>query len=112
MPHSHEKPHEHHNQDHSHHHQEHRHEPESAAFADQTLERARLRKMVEHWISHNEDHAKSYRLWADRARQAGCLEPGELLEQISSEVIEQNDKFTKIIQLIDSRKTTADERLR
>jgi hypothetical protein len=62
----------------------------------------KLRKMVEHWISHNEEHARSYRLWATRAREAGHNEPGEILEEIASEIAEQNDKFKKIIHIIDS----------
>lgn len=62
----------------------------------------RLRKMVEHWISHNEEHARSYRLWASRAREAGCEEPGEILEEIASEIQEQNERFMKIVHIIDS----------
>jgi rubrerythrin len=58
--------------------------------------------MVEHWISHNEEHARSYRLWASRAREAGCEEPGEILEEIASEIQEQNERFMKIVHIIDS----------
>ena len=62
----------------------------------------KLRKMVEHWISHNEEHARSYRLWASRAREAGHEQPGEILEEIASEIVEQNKRFKKIIRIIDS----------
>ena len=66
----------------------------------------KLRKMVEHWISHNEEHARSYRLWASRAREAGCEEPGEILEEIASEIVEQNERFVKIIHIIDAEDST------
>ena len=62
----------------------------------------KLRKMVEHWVSHNEEHARAYRLWASRAREAGCEEPGEILEEIASEIVEQNERFLKILNIIDS----------
>ena len=62
----------------------------------------KLRRMVEHWISHNEEHARSYRLWASRAREAGHDEPGEILEEIASEIVAQNERFKKIIHIIDT----------
>ena len=91
MHHSHEK-----------HHEEHPHDHEPAKKADELPEKDKLRKMVEHWISHNEDHARSYRLWASRARDAGYLEPGGILEEVASEIIQQNGKLIRIAQIIDS----------
>jgi hypothetical protein len=76
------------------------HETEEVAEADPGI--VKLRKMVQHWISHNEEHARSYRLWASRARKAGCEEPGEILEEIASEIVEQNERFKKIVHIIDS----------
>ena len=70
----------------------------------------KLRKMVEHWISHNEEHARTYRLWAGRARKTGCEEPGDILEQIASEIVEQNERFMKIIDIIDSAAEPIDSR--
>ncbi len=63
---------------------------------------AKLKKMAEHWISHNEEHARSYRLWANRARETGQDEPGDILEEIATEIEEQNLRFRKIIHIIDS----------
>jgi hypothetical protein len=62
----------------------------------------KLKKMTEYWINHNEEHAGSYRLWAGRARAAGYGEPGDILEQIASEVVEMNVKLRKVIQIIES----------
>jgi rubrerythrin len=84
-------------------HHEHEHGNEHTHEKDEAVsEIVRLRKMVEHWISHNEEHARSYRLWASRAREAGCEEPGEILEEIASEIQEQNERFMKIVHIIDS----------
>jgi len=84
---------------HEHGHGAHEHEPEEAEAMTGIV---KLRKMVEHWISHNEEHARSYRLWANRAREAGCEEPGEILEEIASEIMEQNERFKKIVHIIDA----------
>jgi hypothetical protein len=78
----------------------HEHGPEKGVEA--VSEIVKLRKMAEHWISHNEDHARAYRLWASRAREAGCEEPGDILEEIASETAEQNERFMNIIHIIDS----------
>lgn len=78
----------------------HGHEPERVAEVGSAI--VKLRKMVQHWISHNEEHARSYRLWASRAREAGCEEPGAILEEIASEIVEQNERFKKIVNIIDS----------
>ena len=80
----------------------HAHEHGPKKNTEAVSEIVKLRKIVEHWISHNEEHARTYRLWASRAREAGCEKPGEILEQIASEIVEQNERFMKIIHIIDS----------
>ena len=63
-------------------------------------EMEKLKKMAEHWIGHNLEHARSYRLWADRAKEAGRPEPGEILEEIARDMLEQNGKLERIIFLL------------
>ncbi|MGC9964553.1 MAG: hypothetical protein ABSE08_04025 [Syntrophobacteraceae bacterium] len=78
----------------------HKHDAETKAETVTGIEK--LKKMTEYWISHNEEHARSYRLWAGRAREVGYGEPGDILEQIASEVVEINERLRKVIQIIDS----------
>ena len=33
--------------------------------------RAKLRILLPHWIEHNEEHAESFREWAEKARELG-----------------------------------------
>ncbi len=80
----------------------HGHEHESETGGQPVSEIVKLRKMVEHWINHNQEHARSYRLWASRAREAGCEGPAEILEEIASEVTDQNERFLKIVDVIES----------
>jgi hypothetical protein len=77
----------------------HEHGAEKGAGAVTEIEK--LKKMMQYWISHNEEHARSYRLWAGRAREAGFEKPGEILEEIASEVVELNERLIKVIQMID-----------
>ena len=80
----------------------HAHEHHKGKKEEGVPEIIKLRKMVEHWINHNEEHAGSYRAWASRARESGCEQPGEILEEIASLTLDQNERFMKIIQIIDS----------
>ncbi|MHC1728759.1 MAG: hypothetical protein AB9866_22620 [Syntrophobacteraceae bacterium] len=79
-------------------HHEHESEKSPGTFSDIT----KLRKMAEHWISHNEEHARSYLLWADRAKAAGLDGPSAILGQLAGEVLEQNERFEEIIRMIGS----------
>ncbi len=74
----------------------HEHELESGAIS--TI--SRLKRMADHWVGHNEEHARSYRLWAARAKEAGYDVPGEILEELAREVIDQNEKLKRLLKLI------------
>jgi rubrerythrin len=57
-------------------------------------------KMVEHWIQHNEEHARSYHTWADRARKMGLEQVGLILEEVAGGTLAQNASFDKILGLL------------
>ena len=44
------------------------HDHEAKAVSDDL---AKLRILLPHWIEHNEEHAESFREWAERARELG-----------------------------------------
>ncbi len=56
----------------------------------------KLRKMAEYWVNHNEEHARSYRLWAGRAREAGRQETARLLEELAEDFSRHNGKLREI----------------
>ncbi len=78
------------------------HEHESENGLGAVPDSVKLKKMAAHWISHNEEHARSYLLWAGRAKAAELSGPSEILEQLAAEVIRQNQRFEQIIRMIDS----------
>jgi len=44
-------------------------------------ELAKLRVLLPHWIDHNEEHAASFRRWADKARALGQEETAQRIEE-------------------------------
>jgi intergrase/recombinase len=89
--------HHHHSHDQSHHnhgtsHSSHSH---GALTAEE-----KLMKMVEHWIDHNEEHAKSYRDWANRAMEIGNKEAALILEEVAGNTLQQNERFRKALRLL------------
>jgi hypothetical protein len=106
--HDHPHPHEHDHGHDKHHHQHEKHlhhehgdpsHPESQA---KPSERAKLIKVLEHWIHHNEEHAKSYGEWAKRARSLGEEAIGSILDGIAAETVRQNEKFQEALKLMNS----------
>ena len=81
----------------------HEHPPAAVEENSQAIpEMEKLKKMAEHWIGHNEEHARSYRLWALRAKEAGRIELCEILEKIAREMLEQNRGLERVIFLLNA----------
>ena len=66
---------EHHHHDYEH--TGHTHEEEKGATPDDL---AKLRILLPHWIEHNDEHAASFRKWAERARELGLEAVAEQIE--------------------------------
>ena len=76
--------HHHHDNNHHHHHNE-SHAPLS--FEDKML------KLTDHWLSHNMDHADSYREWAEKAKANNMPEICSILEEVADMTLAINKKF-------------------
>jgi len=88
--------HHHHDHEHPHGHQ-HDHDHEARPSDGE-----KLKTMVRHWINHNEDHARSYRDWAARARAAGREEAARILEEVAAATGTQNEQLQRILTLSDA----------
>lgn len=53
----------------------------------------KLRVLIRHWISHNEEHAQEYRKWADRLEAEGLAEIAEPIRQAADLVVTSNSQF-------------------
>ena len=57
----------------------------------------KLKKILDHWIKHNEDHAQNYRKWAEEANTKGFRKASELLIEAADMSLEINEKFEQAI---------------
>ncbi len=87
-----------HHDHHGHHHSHHGHEKSESHGA--LSEADKLTKIVEHWIRHNEEHAKSYRDWADRARDMGREEVYMILDEVATGTQAQSKNLEKALALL------------
>ena len=86
---------------HSHPHHHHHHGEDSSHPSHETPSALyKLKKMVEHWVDHNRDHARSFNEWAQRAREMGQQEVAALLGQVAEQSLVQNHALEKALELL------------
>jgi hypothetical protein len=73
-----------------HHHPDHGH-PAELSLDDKLI------KLLEHWIRHNQEHAKTYGDWAEKAAADSKGEVSILLNEAVSLSIHLNRKFEKAL---------------
>ena len=93
-----------HHHEHSHGHEHghsHDHHHDHASGSNGTLSfEAKMIKLLEHWIKHNDDHADSYRDWAQKAKEHGMPEAGALLEEVAQMTGSITGNFEKALATI------------
>ena len=57
----------------------------------------KLIKLLEHWIRHNQEHAKTYGDWAEKAAADSKREVSILLDEAVSLSMDLNRKFEKAL---------------
>jgi len=80
-----------HGPDHGHHHDHTQHTDGTLSFEDKMI------KLLEHWIKHNDDHADSYRDWAQKAQSHGMPEAGAQLLEVVELTAGLTAKFERIL---------------
>jgi len=87
--------HHHHHDNNNHHHHDNNHKSNAPlSFEEKML------KLTDHWLSHNLDHAKSYREWAEKAKTNNMPEISDLLEEVAGMTLEINKKFEQAAALV------------
>jgi hypothetical protein len=77
------------------HHHKHDHEIQSTLSFDE-----KMIKLLEHWIKHNDDHAETYRDWAQKAKEKNMIEASSLLEDAAEMTLMISKKFEEASTLI------------
>jgi len=57
-------------------------------------------KLLDHWIRHNDDHASTYRDWAEKAKTGKLTEVALLLEEAAEMTGRISEKFDQAASLI------------
>ncbi len=83
---------------HHHHHSSNSHEHGSSSTTPSEMEK--LVKIMEHWIGHNEDHARSYREWAARAEQLGQEQVARILQAVADDTLQQNRQMSTALTIL------------
>lgn len=79
-----------------HDHQTHEHHHPSGGSGTLT-DRDKLRKMIEHWIDHNVEHAKSFEQWAERARDMGEAGVADIIDRAARDMTQLNETFAEAL---------------
>jgi hypothetical protein len=93
--HDHEHQHDHHHgheHQHDHHHHEHGQEHKSKTTMS---DKDKLAKLLDHWVSHNNDHAANYSQWSGKAEELGLEQVARLLKDAADLTYAISDKFIK-----------------
>lgn len=65
----------------------------------------KMTKLLEHWIKHNEDHAKTYKDWAEQAKNNDIVSGTQvsfLLTEAAEMNFLMNEKFQNALNIIKS----------
>ena len=73
----------------------HHHEDPSIEEHDSLSEKEKLGKLFQHWIKHNEDHAKTYLEWSKKANREGLKDVVSCLEKASELTMSINNLFNE-----------------
>jgi len=77
-------------------HHQHDHEVKTALSFDE-----KMIKLLEHWIKHNDDHAQTYRDWAQKAKEKNKRKTALMLEDAAEMTLLISKKFEAAVKLID-----------
>lgn len=61
----------------------------------------KLKKLIEHWAEHNEEHAKTYTDWAEKAKVSGNKELHDILKEIADTTKKMDGLFEKAKKIVE-----------
>jgi len=60
----------------------------------------KLKRLLRHWMEHNNEHVQLYRDWAEKTPPLGNQELTEILRRLSNETEKLNRLFEEAIKII------------
>ena len=62
----------------------------------------KLKILLPHWMEHNDEHAKTYKDWAEKMSSLGKEELSEALEAIHQESRKLRGLFEEVLRVVDT----------
>ena len=62
----------------------------------------KLKKLLPHWMEHNDEHAKTYKDWAEKMSSLGKKELSEALRVIHQESQKLGKLFEEALRVVDT----------
>ena len=81
---------------------DHHHDHSSEKLNQSIPFRDKAHKLIDHWVKHNDEHARSYRQWADAFRQQGLESAAALLTSAAELSRQINHTLAAASHLVDS----------
>jgi hypothetical protein len=60
----------------------------------------KLKKLIPHWMEHNDEHAETYQNWAAKVSSLGMKELSEILTKLHRESKKLRELFVEAIRMI------------
>lgn len=60
----------------------------------------KLKKLIPHWMEHNDEHAESYKIWAERVSSCEMKDLSEILLKLHSESKKLKTLFEEAIKIL------------
>ena len=76
----------------------HHHEDQRVEGQGRLSEKEKLGKLLDYWIKHNEEHAKTYLEWSKKADDQGLKDVVRLLEEASELTMSTNQLFKRALE--------------
>lgn len=85
------------------HHHDHTHDHDHSHGHDREMPFAeKLSRLLEHWVQHNEEHVRSYREWAGKARDDGLSDAAAQIDRAAEATTSVTELFQKALAAIPS----------
>jgi len=61
----------------------------------------KLKKLIPHWMEHNDEHAETYQNWSEKVSSLGMKELSEILKKLHQEFKKLRELFEEAMRMID-----------
>jgi len=76
---------------------DHHHHDDTGSLKGGLSDKEKLKKLLEYWIKHNEEHADTYREWSQKAAALEVQDVAKILNQAATTTLSINTRFQEAL---------------